>query len=271
MPRAVEVPPGWVLPVTPIPISGESWRSFLRRSATLNDTTVGKLVDACGIVDDDILSQDQRRKAARLAGLQEREVRAMTLNSWTGIALPAEPQPTPNRQGPAWTWLAPTFHCTTCIANGVEMLEWRLPWVTTCAIHGRYLSGSSSREQDLPEDLELDTQHRRRLGIGSAGDHFAIWRDAVRLAIGLRRTRLTRSDAPASHRAQLMSIAAPLAMAESADQRAKVLSDWCQNAGVHIVWGALYAQLRSRPIIDAADTLAARRWFKRRALTGAAG
>lgn len=110
-----KLPPDWTLPVAPTPVPGESWRSFLRRSATLNDTTAGKLVEACGITADDVANQAQRRAAAQLVGLDELQVRAMTLNSWAGIAFSEEPRPTPNRQGPAWTWLAPTFGCAACV------------------------------------------------------------------------------------------------------------------------------------------------------------
>lgn len=271
MPKAAEALPGWTMPVTPMPISGESWRSFLRRAAALNDTTVSRLVEACGITDDDILNPAQRRSAAQLVGLDEADIREMTLNAWTGSAFASEPRSTANRQGPAWTWLAPTFHCTACLGEGVELLEWRLPWITTCVTHETYLTCRARVEQALAEDLERDARHLDNLGVGRVDGYFDIWRDAVRLVIGLRRYKPTRSDAPASDRARVMSIAAPLATAESAEERASVLADWCQRAGVRVVWDALSNQLCSRPVIDATDALAAREWFRRRALAGVAG
>lgn len=271
MPKEAKTPPGWTLPVTPIPARGESWRSFLRRVAALNDTTVSRLVEACGLVDDDILSPAQRCHAAHLACLDDDEVRAMTLNAWTGTALPVEPSATSNRQGPAWTWLAPTFRCTACLKQGVELLEWRLPWITTCELHQAYLSSGGRAVPALAEDLGIGALHRSRLRSGQADGHFDTWRDAVRLAIGLRRCPPMRCNSLAADRALLMAVAAPLATADSAEERADVLAAWCAAAGVRMVWDSLRHRLRSRALIDAADALAARAWIRRRVPVAAVG
>lgn len=271
MPEPAKVPAGWTMPVTAIPISGESWRSFLRRSATLNDTTVGKLVDASALVDDDVLNPAQRRAAARLVGLDEDAIRAMTLNAWAGTAFPFQPYPTRNHQGPSWTWLGPTFHCNACLKDGLELLEWRLPWITACATHETYLTCGGRAEPALPEDLDLDALHRRSLRSGRPDGHFDIWRDAVRLAIGLRRCPRTRSNAPAPTRAHLFAVAEQLARADSAQARTCVLAEWCGAAGVRVIWDHVRQQLRSRIMIDAADALEVRVWIKRRALAGVAG
>ena len=268
MPTVAKLPPDWTLPVAPTPVPGESWRSFLRRSATLNDTTAGKLVEACGITADDVANQAQRRAAAQLVGLDELQVRAMTLNSWAGIAFSEEPRPTPNRQGPAWTWLAPTFGCAACATHGVELLEWRLPWITACSVHNTLLGSGIEPSLATREVLQLDAQHRSVLRSRIASEYFAIWRDAVRLAVGLRRCPPTRSSAAASERAMLLSVAAPLASAKSAEARESLLSAWCAEAGVRIVWDGLRRQLGSRAMLNSVDGLAARAWFKRREPAG---
>ena len=55
----------------------------------------------------------------------------------------------------------------------------------------------------------------------------------------------------------LLSVAAPLASAKSAEARESLLSAWCAEAGVRIVWDGLRRQLGSRALLNSVDGLAA--------------
>ncbi|WP_139650982.1 hypothetical protein [Tessaracoccus massiliensis] len=57
--------------------------------------------------------------------------------------------------------------------------------------------------------------------------------------------------------------AAPLATAPTPEKTMDVLAAWCAQQNVPYLWDALRSKLHSRPIIDAADALAARAWYRR--------
>lgn len=179
MPTVAKLPPDWTLPVAPTPVPGQSWRSFLRRSAPPHAKPTGTRVD-----------------------LARANLRVRSLcNSWgrTTRVAPAMDHRLLRPQHPSRLW---------------------------DRAQSGYERGSAAR-----------CPHRSVLRSRIASEHFAIWRDAVRLAVGLRRCPPTRSSAAASERAMLLSVAAPLASAKSAEARESLLSAWCAEAGVRIVWG----------------------------------
>ncbi|HJE50934.1 MAG TPA: hypothetical protein K8V15_02975, partial [Tessaracoccus flavescens] len=80
-----------------------------------------------------------------------------------------------------------------------------------------------------------------------------------------RRVRATvLSTADARQRASVLEAAAPLATAPTPEKTMDVLAAWCAQQNVPYLWDALRSKLHSRPIIDAADALAARAWYRRR-------
>lgn len=268
MPAFHRLPPHWSLPVAPEPVIGESWMSLLRRAADINDTTVGKLCAATGVVNDDVLTPPQQAAAASLVSLPEDQIQALTLNRWAGIAFSKSLRSTPNGQGPSWTWTAPRSHCQQCIANGVARLAWRLPWITVCLVHKQFLRTQEEiPPKPEPEDLALTGLFIETLGTERTRQHFDVWRDATRLAIGLRRVQTsTRATDPAPIRSKTLQAAAPLALASSPGKRAEVLAAWCEDLHVPQLWDNLRRMVQSRPLIDAADTVAATVWYRSRAI-----
>lgn len=240
--------------------------SLLRRAADMNDTTVGKLCAATGVVNDDVLTPPQQAAAASLVSRKEEQIQALILNRWAGIAFGESPRSTPNRQGPSWTWTAPRSHCQQCVASGVARLEWRLPWITACLFHQQFLRAHEEMPpKPEPEDLALTGLFIEALRTERTRQHFDVWRDATRLAIAFRRVRTsTRATDPAPIRSKMLQTAAPLALASSPGERAEVLAVWCADLHVPQLWDNLRRLIKSRPLIDAADTIAATVWYRSR-------
>lgn len=132
----------WALPVVPDPAPGESWSSYFTRTAALNDTTVCILENATGIRAEDTLSPHDIPAAAALVNLEPSQVHVMTLERWTGIAYRESPHLTRTSKAHRWTWNKTRYACPSCQHTGVTLLEWRLPWITTCPLHERYLTTS---------------------------------------------------------------------------------------------------------------------------------
>lgn len=258
--------PGWRLPIAPCPKSGESWRSVLSRTAQLNNTTVTTLCTAAQIPDEDILSSTHVARISTLLGLSETAIQSLTLGQWTGVAYRTDPQPHRSRQGPSWTWISDRYRCPECLNQGVSLLEWRLPWITTCARHKRFLEAGPVQRSPTPapDDLRLTTLFSLALRSESSTQFYDTWRDSLRLAVAMRReSRPCRYDAPAPIRSRTLLAVASLAMASSPEERASTLSRWCIAAGVARPWGDLHRTLSSPAMRDASDCISASWWSQR--------
>lgn len=266
MSRIPRFAPDWRLPVTPCPEPGESWRSLLSRTARLNDTTVATLCSASQIPNEDILSDTDVARVSVLLGLSDTEIRSLTLGQWTGVAYRDEPQAHRSGQGPSWTWISDRYRCRECIEHGVSLLQWRLPWITTCARHQRFLEAGPTKRSARPttDDLWLTSCFILALRSESSTQFFDTWRDSLRLAVAMRRVSTPcRYDAPAAARSHTLLAVASLAMASSPEERASILSGWCIGAGVPRIWGDLRRTLSSATMIDAADCISANWWRQR--------
>ena len=265
MPATHSLPPDWTAPLVPHPVAGESWSSFLQRLAQLNAVNLDRLCSDIWVPNDDILTPDQMDKAVSLTRLGPGDVLALTLNKWAGGALPGHLRQTTTGQGPPWTWTGRRTQCSHCTVNGDQLLIWRLPWITACTTHSCYLTtGDLESQPAAPEHLRRNHYFQRQIGQANPRN-FAIWRDAVTLTVGLRRVRGTvLSTADARQRASVLEAAAPLATAPTPEKTMDVLESWCAQQNVPYLWDALRSKLHSRPIIDAADALAARAWYRRR-------
>lgn len=251
----------WSLPIAPDPAPGESWSSYFGRTAALNDTTVNKLRQATGIPADDILTPRQIGAAAELVNLHPNQVQDMTLERWTGIAYQSSPHTSRKTQTHRWTWNAARDRCPTCQRIGPTLLAWRLPWITTCARHNRYLSDHSVAPTS--HDIEQAQMFHNALEHASH-TFFDTWRDAIIVATHLRRIpRIISPGDPPHIRAIVLHSAAPLAADQSSEDRAELLGAWAHQLGLRRLPDTTHHQLRSRLIIDAADAVAAG-WYRRR-------
>lgn len=251
----------WALPVVPDPAPGESWSSYFTRTAALNDTTVCILENATGIRAEDTLSPHDIPAAAALVNLEPSQVHVMTLERWTGIAYRESPHLTRTSNAHRWTWNKTHYACPSCQHTGVTLLEWRLPWITTCPLHERYLTTSpaaSPMTQAITQTLLFRDALQRE-----TCDFFDVWRDAIRLAQHLRRMpqRTKPTDSPQA-RAEALFAATPLAAARHPEDRAALLGSWLNELRLTQLSDSVRRQLRSRLIIDAVDAVAAG-WYRR--------
>ncbi|MET4079538.1 TniQ family protein [Janibacter sp. UYMM211] len=145
------------LPLRIDPAPAEAWHGYLTRTAALHGTDVATLADHITLrragrwpgYHGVILDRERTARCAQLLHLEPAQVDAMHLSSLHGRAfdltgldaarhgsLDATRQV--SHQG--WVFLAGGRYCPICLQrDGIWRLDWRIPWITTCAHHRVWL------------------------------------------------------------------------------------------------------------------------------------
>lgn len=302
------------LPLRVAPHPNEAWHGYLTRTAAQYDATVARLADHIRLRRDGrwpgyhgvLLDAQTASATAEELNLEATQVLRMQLASLdqsafdlTGLDIPQRHQMAATQRvtNQGWVFLAGGRYCATCLrTDGVWRLEWRIPWITTCTLHGCWLEhrcprcegvigrynglnatapsraatrigsrfcdlplghgtcGADLAEGDMrpcpPEATESTRNFRTTIGsqVGvvagkqqSSLKTLQAWQAAIGISISLGRSRTTTAlrnhrwtspprDALEVH--QLVMDVAPVVKAESVDQAADELLEWCRTAGI---------------------------------------
>lgn len=137
---------------------GETWHSYLTRSAQAHQCTLSSLARHVGLLDQGqwpayhglILDPERSVLVAANLGLAATDVdamhlavydqRAFDLTGLTDITGRRRLDSTRRVTHQGWVFLAGTRYCCACLAeDGIWRLSWRLPWTTTCPHHRLWL------------------------------------------------------------------------------------------------------------------------------------
>ena len=157
------------LPLRLIPAEAESFASYVDRLAYRLRAPLGALLEATGVGIPycyGIALEERSRKAfAAATGLEERQVDALLLTTYDGLAIDLGEvdlsRPHGLRRGGTWEWayLVGSHVCPSCMdeacaqAGPPWQLRWKLPWLFACTKHRRLLVDTCPR-------------CRRRTGVG---------------------------------------------------------------------------------------------------------
>lgn len=303
------------LPLRVAPHPDEAWHGYLTRTAAHYDATVSTLADRVGLrcggrwpgYHGVLLDAQTASATAEVLNLEAAQVLQMQLASLDQSAFDLSGLEVLQRHRMAatqrvtnqgWVFLAGGRYCPACLrTDGVWRLEWRIPWITTCTLHGCWLEhqcprcervigrynglnatapsrtetrigsrfcdlplGSGTCGADLaegdvrhcPPDASASTRNFRTTIASQTGvvagrrqsslQTLRAWQAAIGISISLGRSRANpvlrnhRWTAPprdALDVHQLVTDAAPLVVAESVEQAANELLEWCRAAGIH--------------------------------------
>lgn len=145
------------LPLRVTPQPGEAWHGYLTRTAAHYDSTVAVLADRIGLrrkgrwpgYHGVLLDAHTGSTTAEELNLGATQVQQMQLASLDQSAFDLSGLDTAQRfrmaatqrvTNQAWVFLSGGRYCPACLrADGVWRLEWRIPWITTCPLHNRWL------------------------------------------------------------------------------------------------------------------------------------
>lgn len=140
-----------------LPARDETWHSYLTRTADAYGVTTAALADQIGVRRRGrwpgfygvVVSPEMAASAADRLNITATAVRDMHLGRYDQIAfdLTGLDDPAPTRIGATrrvvnqgWVHLGGTRFCPACLAgDGVWRLQWRIPWITVCPDHHRWL------------------------------------------------------------------------------------------------------------------------------------
>jgi hypothetical protein len=139
------------LPITIDPAAGESWDSYLTRTAAANQSTVVDLADRIGLRPDRhwpafhgvIIGPARGAAAATALDIDEQTIDRMQLAAFDQVAIDLRDLAaiwtlTAARSASrrAWVRYTGSRYCPDCLAaDGTWKLTWRLPWTTCCPTH----------------------------------------------------------------------------------------------------------------------------------------
>ena len=166
------------LPIQQKPAEGESWSSYLIRTASALKTTPSVLADHIGLRQNGIwppfhgvvLTASTNWTAVTAAlGLTRQQILDMHLARYDQTALDLtglDQTPTPgfartvSRRG--WVFYAGSRYCPTCLADdGIWRSQWRLPLTFACLRHGVLLADRCARCNQRPFGGRLATKPPR--------------------------------------------------------------------------------------------------------------
>lgn len=145
------------LPLHVAPQADEAWHGYLNRTAAQYGATVSTLADHIGLrrggrwpgYHGVLLDAPTAAATAEELNLDAKDVMQMQLAIFDQAAFDLSGLESPQRHRMAatqrvtnqgWVFLAGGRYCPSCLrTTGVWHLEWRIPWITTCALHGCWL------------------------------------------------------------------------------------------------------------------------------------
>lgn len=147
------------IPLRVEPLEDEAWHSYLVRTAVHNQCSLAELARHIGLSEAKgrwpgyhgvVLGADRAAVVSKALGLTAQEIQRMQLAHYDQLALDVRGLAagegiagTRATVQSAWVWMAGSAFCPLCLSetDGAWRLSWRLPWITTCLIHGVHLVG----------------------------------------------------------------------------------------------------------------------------------